>query len=167
MAKLNETAQVAPPAFLKPDSRVPASLRELLLEADSCMENGLFIGATGCAQRAVDTLLKMEKAEGSTHDARVRSFGEKMPGLSQLYLTVLTQLGDVGNTVKLPTNTLQPLLATIKAVAYEIYVATPERSERSQYIRRLLDASDRKPAETAEQRKATPATLASMGSTGA
>jgi hypothetical protein len=166
MAKLSEAGQVAAPAFLKPDSRVPASLRELLLEADSCMENGLFIGATGCAQRAVDTLLKMEKVEGSSHDARVRSFGEKMPGLSQFYITVLTQLGDVGTTVKLPTNTLQPLLATIKAVAYEIYVATPERAERSQYVRRLLDASDRKPTETSE-RKATPATLASMGTTGA
>jgi hypothetical protein len=166
MAKLSETAQAAAPAFLKPDPRVPASLRELLLEADTCMENGLFIGATGCAQRAVDTLLKMEKAEGSSHDARVRSFGEKTPGLSQLYITVLTQLGDVGATVKLPTNTLQPLLATLKAVAFEIYVATPERTERSQYVRRLLDASGSKPADV-EQRKATPATLASMGPTGA
>jgi hypothetical protein len=166
MAKPGDTTPVAAPAFLKLDDRVPASLRELLLEADSCVAQGLFIGATGCAQRAVDTLLRMEKVEGSTHDARVRAFGDKNPGLSQLFITVLTQLGDVTNTVKMPSNSMQPLLATLKAVAYELYIAAPDRLERTNYIRRLLDASDRKPSEVPE-RKATPATLATMGTNGA
>jgi hypothetical protein len=165
MAKPGETTNTAAPAFLKLDDRVPASLRELLLETDSCVAQGLFIGATGCAQRAIDTLLRMEKIEGGTHDARVRAFGEKNPGLSPLFITVLTQLGDVGNTVKMPTNSLQPLVATLKAVAYELYIAAPERIDRTNYIRRLLDATDRKPTEASE-RKATPATLATMGSGG-
>ena len=83
---------------------------------------------------------------------------------------MLSQLGDVSANVKLPANTLQLLLATVKAVAYEIYVVAPERSERTEYIRRLLDATEPKPpaaAAAAEkpsaERKATPATLASMG----
>jgi len=169
MANTSESGKAAAPAFLKLDDRVPASLRELLFEADGCVANGLVIGATGCAQRAVEALLKLEKIEGSSHEARVRSLSDKTPGLPQLLVTVLTQLGEVANNVKLPANTLQLLLATVKAVAYEIYVVAPERSERTEHIRRLLDGAERKPAAApadakpaAAERKATPATLASM-----
>jgi hypothetical protein len=170
MANTSESAK-AVPAFLKLDDRVPASLRELLFEADGCVANGLMIGATGCAQRAVDALLKLEKIEGTGHEARIRTLNEKAPGLPQLLITVLMQLGNVAANVKLPANTLQLLLATVKAVAYEIYVVAPERSERTEHIRRLLDSAERKPlaggtdprAAPAE-RKATPATLATMAS---
>ena len=172
MANTSESGKTATPAFLKLDDRLPASLRELLLEADGCVTNGLMIGATGCAQRAVEALLKLEKAEGSGHEARVRSLNEKTPGLPQLLITVLSQLGDVSANVKLPASTLQLLLATVKAVAYEIYVVAPERAERTEHIRRLLDATERKPASAAAagaekpaaERKATPDTLASMSS---
>jgi hypothetical protein len=172
MATTSDSGKTATPAFLKLDDRVPASLRELLLEADGCVTNGLMIGATGCAQRAVEALLKLEKVEGNGHEARVRSLNEKTPGLPQLLITVLSQLGDVSANVKLPASTLQLLLTTVKAVAYEIYVVAPERSERTEHIRRLLDATERKPAAAAApsesksataERKATPATLASMG----
>ena len=171
MAITSESAKATVPAFLKLDDRVPASLRELLFEADGCVASGLMIGATGCAQRAVEALLKLEKIEGTGHEARIRTLNEKTPGLPQLLITVLMQLGDVTSNVKLPANTLQLLLATVKAVAYEIYVVAPERSERTEHIRRLLDSAERKPsagatetkAATAE-RKATPATLATMAS---
>ena len=169
MATTSDSGKAAAPAFLKLDDRVPASLRELLFEADGCVTNGLMIGATGCAQRAIETLLKIEKVEGSSHEARIRALNEKTPGLPQLLVTVLMQLGDVTTNVKLPANTLQLLLATVKAVAYEIYVIAPERFERTDHIRRLLDATERKPATaaaeskaTAAERKATPATLATM-----
>ena len=171
MANTSESAKAAVPAFLKLDDRVPASLRELLFEADGCVANGLMIGATGCAQRAVQALLRLEKIEGTGHEARIRTLNEKTPGLPQLLITVLMQLGDVAANVKLPANTLQLLLATVKAVAYEIYVVAPERSERTEHIRRLLDSAERKPSagatETkaaAAERKATPATLATMAS---
>jgi hypothetical protein len=170
MATTTDSGKTATPAFLKLDDRIPASLRELLFEADGCVANGLTIGATACALRAVEALLKLEKIEGTSHEARVRSLNEKTPGLPQLLITVLSQLGDVNNSVKLPANTLQLLVATVKAVAYEIYVVAPERAERTEHIRRLLDSAERKPAAgeskaAAAERKATPATLASMTQT--
>ena len=169
----------AAPSFLTPDDRIPASVRALLLETDGCMAGGFFTGATACAQRALEALLKMEKAEGDSHQARVRALGDKTPGLPQLLLTVLTQLGDVTarETTKLATNTLQLLVTTLKATAYEIYVVGPERAERLQYVHRLLDATDRAATERATadratavatadrataERKATPAALAEM-----
>ena len=169
MTKQSEAGKApAAPAFLTPDDRLPASLKEVLLEADGCIAGGFFIGATGCAHRAVDALLKTEKAEGANHEARVRALGEKMPGLPQLLLSVLAQLGDSAarDTVKLPANTLQLLLSTVKAVAYEIYVIGPERGERLQHVRRLLESTERKapPAAETTERKATPAALAAMSS---
>ena len=96
-------------------------------------------------------LERQEKTEGSTHEARVRSLVEKTPGMPQILVTVLTQLGDVSgrDTAKLTANTLNLLIATLKAVVHEIYVIGPERTERLQYIRRLLDATERKPAPSA------------------
>jgi len=134
-----------------PDDRLPPALRDLLVEADGCVTNGFYTGGTACAQRAVEALLRQEKAEGSTHEARIRSLVEKAPGLPQILVTVLTQLGDVSgrDTAKLTANTLNLLLATLKAVVHEIYVIGPERTERLQYIRRLLDATERKPTSSA------------------
>jgi hypothetical protein len=60
-------------------------------------------------------------------------------------------------------NTLQLLLATIKAAAWEIYVVAPERGERLQHVRRLIDATDRKTAAPpAPPPLATPEALAAM-----
>jgi cell division septation protein DedD len=177
MAKPTESAFAgATPAFLTLDDRIPSSLKELLHEAEGCSNGGFLIGATSCAQRAVDAILKMEKVEGATHEARVRALVDKTPGFPQLLTSVLIQIGDViaRDTAKLPANTLQLLLATIKAAAWEIYVVAPERAERLQHVRRLIDATDRKtapgtasaaaPAPTpAAAPFATPAALAAMG----
>jgi hypothetical protein len=149
MTKLTDAGRSSTsPPFLTPDDRLPPALRDLLVEADGCVTSGFYTGGTACAQRAVEVLLRQEKAEGSTHEARVKSLIEKSPGLPQILVTVLAQLGDVSgrDTAKLTANTLNLLLATLKAVVYEIYVIAPERTERLQYIRRLLDATERKPA---------------------
>jgi len=134
------------PPFLTPDDRIPASVRDLLLEADGCVGHGFLTGGTACAQRAVDALLKFEKADGPNFDSRVHSLGEKHTSISQLLLKVLTQLGDASSrdTSRLTTNTLHLLVVTLKAVAYEVYVVGPDRADRLQYVRRVLDATERK-----------------------
>jgi hypothetical protein len=169
------------------DDRVPASVRELLLEADGCVASGFTTGATACAHRALEAILKKEKAEGATQDARIRALGEKSLGVPALLVSVLTQLGDgpAREAAKLTANTLQLFLTTLKAVAYEIYVVGPERAERLQHVRKLVDATERKDSDAVSERKtwnsssderrawdapserkATPANLASMSPTG-
>ena len=80
-----------------------------------------------------------------------------------MLLTVLVQLGDAGSrdTARLTVNTLQLLVVTLKAVAYEIYVVGPDRADRLQYVRRILDSTERKaPATVAAA--ATAASAAAM-----
>ena len=140
------SAQNGTPAFLTLDDRIPVGVRELLLEADGCATSGYLTGGTVCAQRAVDALLKFEKADGPSFDSRVHSLGEKHAALGQLLTTVLVQLGDAAarDTGRLTANTLQLLIVTLKAVVYEIYVVGPDRADRLQYVRRILDSTERR-----------------------
>ena len=74
-AKNGEPAKAAASAFMTLDDRIPASVRALLLEADGCVASGFSTGATACAHQALESILKMEKAEGATQDARIRALG--------------------------------------------------------------------------------------------
>jgi hypothetical protein len=151
------------PPFLNVDDRVPLPVRDLLVEADGCMANQFFTGGTACAQRAVDAILRLEKADGATCDARFRALSEKHPSIPPLFVTILVQFGDPAarDAAKLPSNTLQLLIAAVKALAYELYVVGPERSERMQHVRRMLESIDRKapaPADAAASAPTPPAT---------
>ena len=132
----------AAPAFLALDTRVPATLRDLLVEADGCLKSGFLTGATACAQRAVQTLLKLEDADGASFQARLRSLSDKYPAVAQVLFAVLMHFGDetIPDESKLDAHRLQLLTVTLKAVMYEIYVLGPERTERIQYVRRLLES---------------------------
>ncbi len=149
MATVSSSAQNGGnPPFLTPDDRIPAAVRDLLLEADGCINHGFMTGGTVCAQRAVDALLKFEKADGPTFDSRVQSLGDRHSAISQLLLKVVIQLGDASSRdmSRLTANTLHLLVVTLKAIAYEIYVVGPDRADRLQYVRRVLDATERKSA---------------------
>jgi hypothetical protein len=159
MATVSNSAQNGGnPPFLTPDDRIPASIRDLLLEADGCINHGFLTGGTVCAQRGVDALLKFEKADGPTFDSRVHSLGDRHSAISQLLLKVLTQLGDASSrdTSRLTSNTLHLLVVTLKAVAYEIYVVGPDRADRLQYVRRVLDATERKASASPATTTGTP-----------
>ena len=78
----------------------------------------------------------------------MHSLGDRHSAISQLLLKVITQLGDANSrdTSRLTANTLHLLVVTLKAIVYEIYVVGPDRADRLQYVRRVLDATERKSA---------------------
>ncbi len=145
MPKTDESGNQAGAAFLTLDSRVPAVIRDLLAEADGCAKNGYLTGGTACTQRAIQALFTYEQITGADMAARVRALTEKHP-VPQLLSTVLLQFGDsaVRDGAKLNANGLTLLTVTLKAIAYEIYVLGPERVERLQHVRQILDSIERK-----------------------
>src|SRR6185436_9514628 len=60
-------ADAASPAFLTIDNRAPGAIRELIVEAEGCLKAGFLTGGTVCAQRAIQTLLQHESAEGASY----------------------------------------------------------------------------------------------------
>src|SRR6185295_15442981 len=51
-----------PPRFLVVDPKVPASIRQLLDEAEGCANMGFLNGGGACARRAIETILLNEHA---------------------------------------------------------------------------------------------------------
>ena len=131
------------PAFLSPAEAVPQSLRDLLEEADGCLQSRFLTGGTSCARRALDVLFTAARAEGDTYEERVKSLREKH-AVSQMLTTILIQCGGSEREgAKLTANVLEVFLVAIKAVLYELYVLGPERIQRLQYVRRLVEGLDK------------------------
>lgn len=149
MAKTDDRGSQAAPAFLILDPRVPAVVRDLLAEADGCARSGFLTGGTACAQRAIQVLCTCEHVNGADMAGRLRALTEKYPAIPQILPTVLLQFGDstARDGARLNANGLTLLVVTLKAIAYEIYVLGPERAERLQYVRQILDSIERKTTE--------------------
>ena len=141
---MSDTHTADAPAFLSPADTVPQSLRDLLEEADGCLQSRFLTGGTTCARRALDVLLGAARAEGDTYEDRVKSMREKH-SVSQMLTNILIQCGAASERegAKLTANVLEVYLVAIKAIVYELYVLGPERIQRLQYVRRLVERLDK------------------------
>jgi hypothetical protein len=134
------------PAFLATDDYVPGAFRDLLSEADGCMQKGFLTGGTACARRALDLLLNVAKTDGTSYEDRLQSLGEKH-GIAKMLTSILVQCGGASakDNATLSADVLQLFIVTMKAVVYELYVVGPERTNRLQYVSRLVTSVGRKP----------------------
>lgn len=132
------------PRFLVVDARVPAQIRQLLDEADGCLNMAFGMGGTACARKAVDVILETEHAGADDYAASLLTLSEKHPAVAPALFQILGMLGQ-GNE-PLSIDSLKALIVTVKAVAYEIYVLGAERIERLMYVHHLVESLKREPA---------------------
>jgi hypothetical protein len=140
-----EKSQSTPaPAFLNVDSRVPAAIRELLLEADGCLKAGFLTGGTVCAQRAVQALLQHESAEGASYEARLHALSQKFPSVPQSLFALCIRLGDTPSKdhSALDGDRLKVLTVALKIMLFEIFVLGPDRAERLKYLQQMVEACE-------------------------
>lgn len=142
MPEAKSNANAAAPAFLTVDQRVPASIRELLAEADGCLKAGFMTGGTVCAQRAVQLLMQHENAEGATFEARLHTLSQKFPSVPQSLFALCVRLGDSSGKEHpaLDVERLKVLNVALKIMLYEIYVLGPDRTERLKYLQQMLES---------------------------
>ncbi len=136
---VDEAAAV--PGYLTIDNRVPGALRDLLLEADGCSKMGFLLGGTVCAQRAFQTLLTLEGANGATDEARLHELSEKYPTVPKVLFGVCSRLAGAptDNQAPLDSDRLNLLTVTLKLMLYEIYVIARERAEGLKYVQQILE----------------------------
>jgi hypothetical protein len=134
------------PRFLVVDSRVPAEIRQMLDEADGCLNMAFGMGGTACARKAVDVILETEHAAADDYAASLLTLSEKHPAVAPALFQILGMLGQ-GNQ-PLSTESLKALIVTVKAIVYEIYVLGAERIERLMYVHQLVESLKREPAES-------------------
>lgn len=123
---------------------MPAPIRQLLDEADGCLNMAFINGGTACARRAVDLILKTEHAAADDYAASLLTLSEKHPAVAPALFQILGMLGE--GDEPLNRDSLKALIATVKAVVYEIYVLGAERIERLMYVHQLVESLKREPA---------------------
>ena len=136
------------PRFLVVDSRVPAQIRQMLDEADGCLNMAFGMGGTACARKAVDVILETENATADDYAASLLTLSEKHPAVAPALFQILGMLGQ-GNQ-PLSSESLKALIVTVKAIVYEIYVLGAERIERLMYVHQLVESLKREPAESSK-----------------
>ena len=129
------------PRFLVVDHRVPAAIRQLLDEADGCLNMGFTTGGTACARRATDAVLETEGVLTDDYSASLAALGKKHPSIAPTLFTVLDLLGTGDDA--LPLDALKALIAIVKAITYEIYVLGLERIENVEYLSDLIGSLKR------------------------
>jgi hypothetical protein len=156
------------PAFLATDDYVPGAFRDLLSEAEGCLQKGFLTGGTACARRALDLLLSVAKTDGAAYEERLQSLGEKH-GISKMLTSILVQCGGASakENATLSAEVLQLFVVTMKAVVYELYVVGPERTNRLQYVSRLVTSVGRKTTGDTGTTVSDTSSVESEGDTGA
>jgi hypothetical protein len=141
-AKTNAAPNSSSPAFLTIDPRAPSGVRELIVEADGCLKAGFLTGGTVCAQKAIQTLLQLEGAEGASYEARLHALSQKYPSVPQSLFALCIRLGDSPSKdhPALDVERLKVLTVALKIMLYEIYVLGPDRAERLKYLQQMLEA---------------------------
>ena len=130
--------------FLTIDHRAPAAVRELVIEAEGCLKAGFLTGGTVCAQRAVQTLLQHEGADGASYEARVHALSQKYASVPQSLFALCIRLGESSakEQASLDRERLTVLMVALKIMLFEIYVLGPDRAERLKYLQHLVEACE-------------------------
>jgi len=141
-AQMNSTTSA--PAFLTIDHRAPSAVRELIIEADGCLKAGFLTGGTVCAQRAIQTLLQHESAEGASYEARLHALSQKYPSVPQSLFALCIRLGEPPSKdhPALDVERLKVLTVALKIMLYEIYVLGPDRVDRLKYLQQMVEACE-------------------------
>ncbi len=128
------------PRFLTVDRRIPEAIRSLLEEADGCASMSFAVGGSSCVRLAIRKTFELEAVDGDDFRSSVVGLGEKHPSIAPTLFQVIDRLGS--GDEPLQSDTLKALIATFKAVLYEMYVLGEERRETMAYLSELLQALD-------------------------
>lgn len=136
-----DTDRMSGPRFLSLDRRIPEPVRRLLDEADGCASMSFAVGGSSCVRLAIRKTCELEDlTELDDFHASIAQLGEKHPSIAPTLFQVIARLG--AGDEPLQSDTLKALIATFKAVLYEMYVLGEERRETLAYLSEILQALD-------------------------
>jgi hypothetical protein len=136
--------RTATPRFLTVDPRVPDAIRQLIEEADGCLNMNFGVGGSACIRRAIRKTFEVEEVDEGDWAASVHALAEKHNGVAPTLFQVVELLG--AGDDPLNADALRALIATFKGILYELYVLGEERAESLAYLSKLLQAVDRESA---------------------
>jgi hypothetical protein len=132
------------PRFLTVDERVPEAIRQLLEEADGCLNMTFSVGGSACVRRAIRKTFEVEGLDAGDFGASVQALAQKNQGVAPTLFQVIELLGAGDEPLHL--DALRALIATFKGILYELYVLGEERADSLAYLSKLLQAVEQSAA---------------------
>jgi hypothetical protein len=128
------------PRFLTLDRRIPEQIRVLVDEADGCANMAFAVGGSSCMRLAIRQTFERESIAAEDFHTAIVALRGKHPSVAPTLFQVIERLG--GGDAPLQGDALKALIATFKAVLYEMYVLGEERRETLAYLSEVLQALD-------------------------
>src|SRR5690242_19624999 len=88
-----EPDAAATPRFLNVDPRVPDAVRQLIEEADGCLNMNFAVGGSACIRRAIRKTFEIEEVEEQDFAASVQALAAKHQGVAPTLFQVVELLG--------------------------------------------------------------------------
>ena len=128
------------------DDRVPKEIRELLTEAEGSLKSNFLTGASACIRKIVYELARIEKAEGTNYDDRIKSLKKKRPDVTDTYFDTLLTIQQV-TSEKVHENSydgwtaehIRLILRTLREILQEMYVLPAAKDDMRKQVLALRD----------------------------
>jgi len=133
-----------PTSFFVLDNRIPAIIRELIVEAEGCLKMNFLTGAPACMRKAIYELLVIEEVEGDDYENRIKFLKKKYPDSDPDLYDILAHIKDMTSDKiheqswdKWDSRYLKLIIETLKTVLHDVYVLPKVKAERSLVVQRL------------------------------
>ncbi len=81
-----------PTSFFTIDNRIPKKFRELITEAEKCVQNNCLTGASACIRKTIYELIAHEKLEGKDYTEKIKFLKGKHSSLNDTYVDILAAI---------------------------------------------------------------------------
>ena len=123
-----------PTSFFTIDNRIPKVLRELIHEAEQCIQNNCYTGASACIRKAIYEFLLIEKASGDSYEDKIKSLKNKYAILDNDYIDILyniqgimcDKLHEASINTNFTSNEAKAYIELLKTIYNQVYVIPDE-----------------------------------------
>jgi len=133
-----------PTSFFVLDNRIPKILRELITEAEGCLNGNFLTGASACARKIIYELSTLEGAKGNDYNERIKSLKVKRPDVEGDYFDTLVTIQEFTSSKVheesydgWESKHLKLILSTVTKILGEMYVLPAIRQDNRKSILKL------------------------------
>jgi hypothetical protein len=135
-----------PTSFFVLDDRIPAVIRELITESEGCIKMNFLTGASACMRKAIYELVIIENAQGKDYESKIKILKDKYPETDPTLFDILSHIQDMTSDKiheqswdQWNSHYLKLIIETLKTILHDIYVTPKVKSDRSNFIKQLLN----------------------------
>ncbi len=141
-----------PTSFFTIDERIPRKLRDLISEAEKCIQNNCLTGASACIRKAIYEFLLTENAAGNSYEEKMKSLkGNKYKFVDDDHIDILVglqgimcdQVHEMSIHDKFKSEEAKVYIELLKEIFNQVYVLPAELKSKKSQISTMLGSLKR------------------------